>query len=70
MWEQQAGDTFFSPFAADTDYFPADKQWMINLRVEGLDELIEKLRQAGVDVPKPEWDDRRRAFRAHPRSGG
>jgi len=52
MWEQQAGTTVFSPFAADTDYFPADKQWMINLRVEALDELIEQLRQAGVDVPK------------------
>ena len=25
---------------------------MINLRVDGLDELIERLRQAGVDVPK------------------
>ena len=52
MWEQQAGTTVFSPFAADTDYFPADKQWMINLRVDGLDELIERLRQAGVEVPK------------------
>ena len=52
MWEQQAGTTVFSPFAADTDYFPADKQWMINLRVEGLDELVARLRQAGVDVPK------------------
>ncbi|MFL6727521.1 MAG: VOC family protein [Sphingomicrobium sp.] len=51
-WAQQAGDTVFAPFAADTDYFPADKQWMINLRVEGLDELVERLRQAGVDVPK------------------
>ena len=52
MWEQQTGTTVFSPFAADTDYFPADKQWMINLRVDGLDELIERLRQAGVEVPK------------------
>ena len=54
MWEQQAGTTVFSPFVADTSYFPADKQWMINLRVEGLDELVERLRQAGVDVPKVE----------------
>ncbi len=51
-WAQQAGDTVFSPFAADTNYFPADKQWMINLRVEGLDELVDRLRKAGVDVPK------------------
>jgi predicted enzyme related to lactoylglutathione lyase len=54
MWEQQAGTTVFSPFAADTDYFPADRQWMINLRVDRLDELVEQLRQAGVDVAKVE----------------
>jgi predicted enzyme related to lactoylglutathione lyase len=53
-WAQQAGDTVLSPFAADTGYFPADKQWMINLRVDGLDELVDRLRQAGVDVPKVE----------------
>jgi predicted enzyme related to lactoylglutathione lyase len=57
-WEQQAGTTVFSPFKADTDYFPADKQWMINLRVDGLDALLAKLREAGIDViTKPEWDD-------------
>ena len=54
MWEQHAGTTVFSPFKADTDYFPADKQWMINLRVDGLDELVERLRQGGVDVPQVE----------------
>ena len=54
MWEQQAGTTVFSPFAADTNYFPADRQWMINLRVDRLDELVEQLRQAGVDVAKVE----------------
>ena len=54
MWEQQAGTTLFSPFAADTDYFPADRQWMLNLRVDGLDELVDRLRVAGVEVPKVE----------------
>jgi predicted enzyme related to lactoylglutathione lyase len=58
MWDQQAGTTVFSPFPNDTDYFPADRQWMINLRVEGLDELLAKLRDAGIEViTKPEWDD-------------
>jgi predicted enzyme related to lactoylglutathione lyase len=58
MWEQQAGATVFSPFKDDTDYFPADRQWMINLRVDGLDELLERLRGAGIEViTKPEWDD-------------
>jgi predicted enzyme related to lactoylglutathione lyase len=58
MWEQQAGTTVFSPFPADTDYFRAERQWMINFRVEGLDELLERLRAAGIEVTtKPEWND-------------
>ncbi len=32
VWMQDAGPTVFSPFKASTDYFPADKQWMLNLR--------------------------------------
>jgi predicted enzyme related to lactoylglutathione lyase len=33
------------------------KQWMINLRVTDLDELLSKLRQAGVEVQtNPAWD--------------
>ena len=38
-WETQAGPSVFAPFAADTDYFPADRQWMLNLRVDDLDGL-------------------------------
>jgi predicted enzyme related to lactoylglutathione lyase len=57
MWEQQAGTTVFSPFKADTDYFPADRQWMLNLRVDELDELLEKLRAADIEViTNPDWD--------------
>ncbi len=57
-WQQQAGTTFFSPFARDSDYFPADRQIMLNYRVEGLDALLDKLRANGVDViTKPEWND-------------
>jgi len=56
-WVQQAGPTVFMPFKADTDYFPADKQWMINLRVSDLDGLLAQLRGAGISViTKPEWD--------------
>jgi len=58
MWEQQAGTTVFSPFSDDTDYFPKDRQWMINLRVDGLEALVESLRSSGVEViTKPEWND-------------
>lgn len=57
MWDQQAGTTVFSPFAADTDYFPADRQFMLNFRVEEIDSLIAKLRESGVEVlTKAEWD--------------
>lgn len=57
LWDQQAGTTVFSPFKADTDYFPADRQWMLNLRVDGLDDLLESLRAAAIEVTtNPEWD--------------
>jgi predicted enzyme related to lactoylglutathione lyase len=57
MWEQQAGTTVFAPFKADTDYVPAERQWMLNLRVDGLDELMGKLRAVEIEViTNPEWD--------------
>lgn len=57
QWQQQAGPTIFMPFAAATDYFPADKQWMINLRVTDLDSLVETLRHNGIAVQTdPTWD--------------
>jgi predicted enzyme related to lactoylglutathione lyase len=56
-WEQQAGQTLFTPFDAGTDYFPVEKQWMLNFRVEGLDALKASLEGQGIDVmTNPEWD--------------
>lgn len=56
-WEQQAGMTVFAPFKADTDYFPADRQWMINLRVDDLDALLAALAAAGIpSETRAEWD--------------
>jgi predicted enzyme related to lactoylglutathione lyase len=58
VWFHEGGPMVFQPFKADTDYFAADKAFMINLRVSGLDALLEKLRAAGVEViTKPKWDD-------------
>ena len=58
IWNQQAGPTVFSPFKADSDYFAADKRWMINLRVEGLDDLLASLQAAGIEVrTDPTWDE-------------
>jgi predicted enzyme related to lactoylglutathione lyase len=57
LWNQQAGQTVFSPFDAGTDYFPAEKQWMLNLRVEGLDALKASLEAKAIAViTNPEWD--------------
>lgn len=57
-WAAQGGPTVFQPFGADTDYFPAEKQWMLNLRVSDLDTLLRELRAADIEVlTKAEWDN-------------
>ncbi len=57
-WTVQGGPLVFAPFKADTDYFAADKQFMLNFRVGDLDGLIDKLKAGGIDViTKPEWND-------------
>jgi glyoxylase I family protein len=56
-WQQQTGPMVFAPFAADTDYFPADRQWMVNFRVDDLTTLIVSLRASAIDVEtRAEWD--------------
>ena len=58
VWNTAAGPMVFAPFKHDSDYFAADKAFMINLRVSGLDALLEKLRAAQIAIiTKPEWDD-------------
>ena len=57
VWFTQGGPMVFEPFKQDSDYFAADKQAMINLRVSDLDSLLAKLRQAGIEViTKDEWN--------------
>lgn len=57
VWQTEAGPSVFSPFQMDSDYFPADRQFMLNFRVEGLDALMEKLRASGIEIiTNPEWD--------------
>ena len=47
----------FEPFKESTDYFAADKQTMINLRVSDMTGLLEQLRAAGIEIiTKDEWD--------------
>ncbi|MEQ1952079.1 VOC family protein [Mesorhizobium yinganensis] len=57
VWTQRAGDTVFSPFAEDTDYFSREKQWLINFRVDDLDAMMADLKVAGIAVEtRAEWD--------------
>ena len=51
VWRQEAGPTVWSPFADDTDYFGRPEQtWMLNLRVDDLDAMLEQLRGLGAKV--------------------
>ncbi len=55
------------------DLFPADKQWMINFRVDDIDALMAQLKDAGIAVEtRPtEWDTPETgALRPHSRSRG
>ena len=57
FWNQTSGPTVFAPFSSDTDYFAADRQWMINFRVDDIGEMIAQLQQAGIAVEtRAEWD--------------
>lgn len=57
LWQTNGGPVVFAPFKQSSDYFAQDKQWMLNLRVSGLDALLATLRAAGVDAEtRDEWD--------------
>ncbi len=53
-WKNKKGEdcsTQWSPFKEDTEYFePSKKEFMINFRVENLEELLEALKAEGVQV--------------------
>jgi len=56
-WYVESGPLVFAPMREDSDYFPSDKQVMINLRVRGMDDLLGRLTAAGIAiVTKAEWD--------------
>lgn len=57
VWKTVGGPVVFAPFKADTDYFAADKAFMLNFRVTGLDEMLEQLNAAGIAIEtRDEWD--------------
>ena len=56
IWQQNAGMTVFAPFPADSDYFAADQPFMLNLRVEGIEDLVARLAANGIAVERrDEW---------------
>ena len=56
-WQTEAGMTVFAPFKADTDYFPADRQFMLNMRVDDLATIIAAMRAEGLSVEtRADWD--------------
>lgn len=57
VWNVTAGPVVFEPFKAATDYFPADRQYMINLRVDDLDAVLAPFYEAGdAVITKEEWN--------------
>lgn len=50
-WRQEAGDTVFAPFAADTEYLGRpEQQWMVNFRVRDLAAMVAQVEAAGATV--------------------
>jgi predicted enzyme related to lactoylglutathione lyase len=57
--------TVFSPFRADTEYFaPSDKEFMFNLMVDDLDEILARCAEHGV-VPVQTISDEANGRFAH-----
>ena len=46
----ESRNTVWAPFSADTDYWPAAKQGMVNFTVRDLDAMLAQLRAAGIEV--------------------
>jgi predicted enzyme related to lactoylglutathione lyase len=58
VWFTHGGPMVFEPFKQDSDYFPADRTAMVNLRVTDMEGLLGQLRAAGIEViTKEEWDN-------------
>ncbi len=57
VWFTTAGPMVFEPFKCDSDYFPADRSAMINLRVQELPALLADLRKAGIEIAREEQMD-------------
>ena len=58
VWQSSGGPVVFAPFRTDSDYVAADKAFMLNLRVDNLDAVLARLRDAHVAIEtRADWDD-------------
>lgn len=56
-WAQEEGIAVLGLFGQASDYWPRERGFMLNLRVEGLDALVARLEAAAIAViRKAEWD--------------
>jgi predicted enzyme related to lactoylglutathione lyase len=53
-WTQDAGMTAFEPFSETSEYFPADRRFMLNFRVANLDAMLAQLSAAGIEIAQQE----------------
>lgn len=56
-WTTESGVTIFSPFSEDTDYFSADKAFMINFRVDDMEVFLRHFADVGIDVKNDQTMD-------------
>ncbi len=68
-WTQDAGMTVFAPFPEASDYFAADRRWMLNLRVRNLEAMLAQLAAAGVEATRREDHSYGRFARIHDPEG-
>ena len=56
-WPQDPGYAVLGLFRKDTDYWPEDRQFMFNIRVDDMDTVTARLKAAGIEIiTDPEWD--------------
>ncbi len=69
-WSTEAGVTVFAPFDNETDYFPKDRAYMLNFRVDDLSAAVKELEDAGIEISDAmEMDGIGRFARVHDPEG-
>jgi glyoxylase I family protein len=70
VWEQEAGQTAFTPFPETSDYFgDPQKLWMVNFRVRDLDKMAAQLQAAGIAIKIEDYPGIGRFARLHDPEG-